>query len=196
VPVTVDGEEYISESEMYKRFLRAETRSAEPFQERIYCLIIGARAASPKIFDSSIRIGTLIEGPLISVADLAARIGDTNYRRATRGYSEKYLQYRGVDGKVYNTESTAARVPYFTEWGVYRYLTQSTLAAAEPFQQYVYALAKADRLKNANGSLLGLNMIQTDPSSAVSIPKGVEPMLIEFQNPDMLRTYVAFKDKE
>jgi hypothetical protein len=137
----------------------------------------------------------MTEIPLMSAAGLAARIGDANYRRAIRGYSEKYLQYLGADGKAYNPESTAARVPYLTERGVYRYLTQSTLAAAEPFQQYVYALAKADRLKNANGSLLGLNMIQTDPSSAVPIPKA-EPMPIGFQNPDMLRIHVAFKGKE
>lgn len=150
--------------------------------------------------DRQIGLRGTATSPLISAADLGARMGDTNYKRAIRGFSARYLQNLTTDGSPYSDEdSTTVRVPYLTELGAYKYLTQLKLATAAPFQKYVYALAKEERMRTVDPEALQRKIEKSDVNAGrlkSSEPVILAPVVTADGNEDIARTHVTFTRRQ
>jgi len=83
---------------------------------------------------NDIRVAGTVINPLILVADVAARIDDTHYVRTIGKYPAQFIT------KTVHKDfpSQLDGVNFFTERGLYKYLTQSSRPKAEPFQEWVY----------------------------------------------------------
>lgn len=101
--------------------------------------------------------GTICE-PLFCAADVAVHIGDDNSARYFQNRTpELYLKWvplRDAQGQQRPTRA-------LTEAGLYRYLLQSTLEKAEPFQEYTYNLLTQERKRTVSGARLALKIAET-----------------------------------
>lgn len=96
---------------------------------------ISSTAAFTNCFDLvGIRnAGTAFE-PLLAAVDVADKIKDQNYRRKLKDWNDKYLTRRMYTDKL----GRSVEMKFLTERGLYKYLLQSDLPDAEPFQEWVF----------------------------------------------------------
>jgi len=95
-----------------------------------------------KLFaDRKIRAKGDALAPLLCAKDVAESINDLHYRRLMKALSSpKDYVTRVIPGN-----KRSVRAIFFTERGVYKYLTQSRLPGAVDFQEFVYDLLSAER---------------------------------------------------
>lgn len=102
-------------------------------------------------------LGTVCE-PLLCAADLARRIKDAHSDRIFREQTpEIYIRWEMVQ----DTQGQLRRTRFLTEAGAYRYLLQSPLEDAEPFQLFTYSLLKTERKRILDDAQLALKIAQT-----------------------------------
>jgi prophage antirepressor-like protein len=103
----------------------------------------GPQTALASLFaEKKIRIRDTVADPLICGVDLASYIGDANYGRTFKAYTDAmHIQHLPTA----DAQGRQREMLYLTEAGAYKYLLQSRLAKAEPFQLYVYSLLKDAR---------------------------------------------------
>jgi prophage antirepressor-like protein len=115
-------------------------------------------------WDKHIRIlGTVVD-PLFCAKDIAAYIGDANYKRTLKGYELAATEATGAYICTIPASDAMGRprnTLYLTEKGLYRYLLRSDLPKAIEFQSYVYDLLKAERKRIIDSSLLALKIEKT-----------------------------------
>ena len=99
---------------------------------------------------SDIRVrGTVFE-PLFCAADVGNHVRDEHYRRSVSEYDSKHC----CRGSELDALGRPRRVLYLTERGLYRYLLQSRRPEALGFQDMVFGLLVAARLRVVDGALL------------------------------------------
>lgn len=106
-----------------------------------------------------IRIRGDVDEPLLCCADSATYIGDTNYLQKIKKYT--------IDEHIKILETTDIRgqrrqMRYFTEYGFYKYMTQSKGEKAEEFQRFVYDLLRTERKRTVDSVKLALKIAQTE----------------------------------
>jgi prophage antirepressor-like protein len=109
--------------------------------------------------EKKIRIRGTVADPLICGVDLASYIGDANYGRTFKVYTDA-LYVQRLPTK--DAQGQLRQMLYLTEAGAYKYLLQSRLAKAEPFQLYVYSLLKDARQAEVDIAELKAKIAQTE----------------------------------
>lgn len=118
-----------------------------------------------EIFQSDgIRILGSVKKPLFCASDVAAHIGDINYRRTLKNYeiaatkeTGKYIHMIPACDSIGRTQNTM----YLSENGLYRYLLRSDLEKAVAFQVYVYDLLTAERERIVDSIVLAMKIANT-----------------------------------
>lgn len=111
---------------------------------------------------ANIRIAGTVNEPLFCFVDIANKILDQNYKRKIKKYTSDYIITRKSRDKM----DRKHEMYYLTEIGLYKYLLQSNLPAAEPFQRWVYSTLQEHRKRLIDESALALK-IANDRVAAV-----------------------------
>lgn len=112
-----------------------------------------------KLFKAKgIRICGSIEKLRAVASDVGDYIGDVHYNRIITRYSLKYMEILpGIDSR-----GQRRPIMYLTEEGIYKYLMQSKLEAAEEFQEFVFDLIKEERKRTVDSIQLALKIAQAE----------------------------------
>jgi len=105
-----------------------------------------------------IRIIGTIDEPLFYASDVAEYINDDNCDRYFRDPSQaKYIRWEALR----DAQGQPQKTRFLTEFGMYRYLLQSGLPKAEPFQEFTYELLSTERRKTVDSVELALKIANT-----------------------------------
>jgi len=109
--------------------------------DRLKVLIMTDSPLARLFADRKIRVRGDALNPLLCAKDVAESIGDPSYKRILGTFkSDKYAVLAVIPG-----EKISARVKFFTERGVYKYLMQTKCQKAAEFQEFVFDLLTAER---------------------------------------------------
>jgi prophage antirepressor-like protein len=111
---------------------------------------------------SKIRVRGSAHAPKFCAPDVAAKIKDRNFRRITGGYGAKYCLMCDAPDALGRVQPTK----FFTERGLYKYMLQSLRPEAEAFQEMVYDLLAAERLKAVSSAQLEAKIALDDAKAA------------------------------
>lgn len=135
--------------------------------------------------DTNIQVIGTVTDPLFNTRDVAAHIDDDNYRRNVRGYTSEFMTSHPFSDKLGRSRT----VLFFTEGGLYRYLTQSRKDKAISFQRQVYEILKHERRRVVDDAMLSakianmrLQQTQQELTDCISAKEALEEECAELES--------------